>query len=694
MIDIFRGYVRTNDKKPIQKFKGVETLPTLEEVSKYDEYAGILNDDYVVMDIDDGIEADKAFELVKHLNLNCKVVNTSRGKHFIFKKNPELKLKGTTKNINALGFTFDIRIGINQYIVVKYKGVIREVVRDFDETKPIETFPRFFAPITSTNVFTSMGDGDGRNGKLFSHIATLSHCGFKKDEIIDIVTWINMFCFDDPLSDSEMKSITRDESFSNLVTFDIEEDFKEEKHEFVPSNYSDVAMAELFANYYKDELRYNKGTDWLVWNGKVWELSDLKAQKKYIEFLKKVLKAAQNELKKAFGGFNPSKEDIAKAQAFYNYVIKMSDAGKISSVLKIARSFLEIDVSELDANPFELNTPNGIINLKDGTIRSHDATSFCTKITNASMSDDGLDMWMELLNKVTGNDPEYISYLQVICGVIAIGKVYNEAMVIAHGNGHNGKSTLFNTIYKVLGDYSGKIPADALTTKVKTAKVELAELFGKRFILASETEEGQKLSNQMLKQIASTDAITGEKKYHDPFVFEPTHTALLYTNFLPRIASLDNGTKRRIIVCPFNQVIDNPKKDYAEKLYEHSKGAILKWVVEGAKRFFESDYKLPPCKAVDSSKDEYIQDNDWLSSFLEDCCNVGEAESQTGSVLYKAYRQWCNDTGEYPKRNRDFAQALLMCGFECKKTKKCNVWKGLSLDPTRTKGKTIDTDFL
>lgn len=697
MINIFRGYVRTNDKKPIQKFKGVEELPSLDEVSKYDEYAGILNDEYCVMDIDDAIEANKAYEFVKHLNLNCKVVNTSRGKHFIFKKNPDLALKGTTKNINALGFTFDIRIGVNQYIVVKYKGVVREVIQEFDESRAIDVYPRFFAPISSTNVFTSMGEGDGRNGKLFGHIAVLNRCGFSKKEIIDICHWINEFVFDEPLDEKEMKSITRDESFDNLVTFKVEDEFSIDEGEntsFKPTNYSDVAMAKLFANSYKDEVRYNKGTDWLVWNGKVWEMSELKAQRKYIEFLEKVLKTAQNGLSKAYKGFNPSKEEIAKAQAFYNYVIKMSDAGKISAVLKIARSFLEVDVSELDANPFELNTPVGIIDLKTGETKDHDPASFCTKITNASPTEDGENMWVELLNKVTGNDQEYIDYLQVICGVIAIGKVYNEAMVIAYGGGHNGKSTLFNTIYKVLGDYSGKIPADALTTKMKSAKVELAELFGKRFVLASETEEGQKLSNQMLKQIASTDAITGERKYHDPFVFEPTHTALLYTNFLPRLTTLDNGTKRRIIVCPFNQTIENPRKDFAEKLYERSKGAILRWIVMGAKRFYESNYVLPSCKTVEGSKKEYIEDNDWMATFLEECTIIGELESQAGGVLYKAYRQWCEDSGIYPRNNKEFAHSLINAGFSVKKTKKCNVWKGLSLDPTRTKGRTLDTEFL
>ena len=692
MINIFRGYIHTKDKKPIQKFKGVDNLPTLEDVTNSDEYAGILNDDYLVMDVDDTIESDKVYELVKELDLNCKVVKTTRGKHFIFKKNPKYVLKGTTKNINALGVEFDIRVGINQYIVVKFGGVVREVLRDFDESKELTLFPHYFIPINSTNRFTSMGEDSGRNGKLFGHIATLIRNGFSKEEVLDICKWINDFMFDSPLKESELKSICRDEAFKNLKVFNVEEDFGT-RPEFKPSNYSDLAMAELFSKHYIAELRYNKGTDWLVWNGKVWEMSELKAEQKYIKFLKKVLKCAQMEVNNAYDGTG-NKQAIDEANKFYRFVLKMQDAGKIASVLKLSRSFMDIDISALDANPFDLNTPIGIVDLKTGSIREHDASSFCTKITKVAPTKEGIKMWQDLLNLVTKDDPEYIEFLQVLCGAIVIGKVYNEALIIAQGSGANGKSTVFNTISKVLGNYAGKIPAESLTTRAKNIKVDLAELFGKRLILASETEEGQRLSNQMLKQIASVDEITGEKKYHDPFVFEPTHTAILYTNFLPRLGSLDNGTKRRIIICPFNAEIKNPQKDFAEKLYQESSGAILDWLIEGAKKFINGSYVLPQCIIANNARTNYFEENDWLSNFINDCCNLGELEKQSGSELYKAYKQWCQDIGEYPKRNRDFANALEMIGLVSKKTNKCFMWIGISLDPDRTIGKTTDSTFL
>ena len=701
MVEIFRGYVPTKEKTPTQKFKeeGGYSLLSLEEVQDLDEYAGILNDQFVVMDVDDSVEADKTYEIVKMLGLNIRVVKTTRGKHFIFKKSPRYPLKGTTKEINAFGFTFDIRIGVNQYIVCKYGGKVREVEQDFDETKPISEFHHYFIPLRDKkdrHVFTSMTSGSGRNGALYSHIPTLIHNGFLRDEVEDILHIINEYVFDELMSDAEMRTILRNEAFENITYHSAEDDFKETIREygFKPDHYSDLGMAILFAKYYSNRVRYNEATGWLTWNGKVWEFGEHHAKKIYFEFLENVHKTAMFEMNSVLKKPNADKDEIAKVKAFVNFTLSMQNGPKISSVFKLIQTQVNIDARLLDANPWELNTPDGIVNLQTGELKPHNADSFCTKITLKSPYKKDGKMFNDLIHLLTDNDEEYIHFLKVLCGICAIGKVYNEAMIIAFGKGHNGKSTLFNSVADLLGDYSGKIPAEALTSKNRSTKVELAELLGKRLILASETEEGQKLSTQMLKQIASTDKITGEKKYKDPIVFVPTHTAILYTNFLPKLGSLDLGTRRRIIVCPFNAVIDKPKKDYADKLKEVDGEDIMAWIVEGAKEFYESSFNLPKCKVADEAKNEYIKDNNLIESFVEDCCVTGEMEQQLSSELYKAYQQWCKDTGEYPKRNTDFKTLLEALGYTLKKTNKGNKWLGLSLDPTRPIGKTSTGEFL
>ena len=110
---------------------------------------------------------------------------------------------------------------------------------------------------------------------------------------------------------------------------------------------------------------------------------------------------------------------------------------------------------------------------------------------------------------------------------------------------------------RVLGTYSGAISADALTAGCRrNVKPEIAELKGKRLIIAAELEEGMRLSTSILKQLCSTDQIRGEKKFKDPFDFVPSHTVVLYTNHLPKVSASDDGTWRRLIVIPFHAKIE------------------------------------------------------------------------------------------------------------------------------------------
>ena len=213
------------------------------------------------------------------------------------------------------------------------------------------------------------------------------------------------------------------------------------------------------------------------------------------------------------------------------------------------------DINLFDAQENYLNTPVATIDLKKGLdgARPHNPEDLLTKITNASPGDEGKDLWDDALQLFFCGDQDLIGYVQETVGLAAIGKVYEEALVIAYGEGRNGKSTFWNTVSRVLGTYSGAISADALTAGCRrNVKPEIAELKGKRLIIAAELEEGMRLSTSILKQLCSTDQIRGEKKFKDPFDFTPSHTVVLYTNHLPKVSASDDGTWRRLIVIPFH----------------------------------------------------------------------------------------------------------------------------------------------
>jgi P4 family phage/plasmid primase-like protien len=702
MINPFRGYVRTKDKKPCRKFGSGETLLTLEEAERFEEYAGILSGEVVVKDCDDADEAERLLRVVRDRDLNCRVYRTTHGLHFMFRAGKE-KMSGVVKAIDALGFTFDVRSGTNMYMVLKWQGKTREIIRDFDESRPIDECPIWLAPVRGSAKFTGMTDGGGRNGALFRHIGILVRNGFSSEEIKLALRLVNEYAFGEPLDDAEMRKLCRDEAIEKFMAFSAERDFAGSLR---PSALTDIAMAEAFARECGAHVRFDPSADWRVWCGAKWEMSELKAQQMYIDFAKRVLDDAKKELKDAYAdsalaevGDDEDSDDRAKralkaAETYHKWVLKMCDHGKISGVLRLARSALEISVNEFDSDAFALNTPDGIIDLRTNTVSPHTPDAKCTKMTKRSPDSRNRELWDDCLFEVTCGDGEYRTYLQYLAGAMAIGKVYHEALIIAHGAGANGKSTVFNTIAAVFGDYAGKIPAEALTTKAKNVKVDLAELVGKRFILASETEEGQRLSSSMLKQIASVDSITAERKYCDPFTFTPTHSTLLYTNHLPKIGSNDTETWRRIVVAPFGAVIKNPKPDYAEQLLEKAGGAVMAWIIEGARLFISHGFKLPPCAAVDGAVERYKADNDWLGDFISECCVVGDRERCAGGALYKTYRAWAIETGEYARRSRDFAEALRVAGFEWRKTRTGAEWSGLAISGTRTFGRTAEDDFL
>ena len=234
----------------------------------------------------------------------------------------------------------------------------------------------------------------------------------------------------------------------------------------------------------------------------------------------------------------------------------------------------------------------------------------------------------------------------------------------------------------MLGTYSGNMSADTLTVGCKrNVKPELAEAKGKRMIIAAELEEGMRLNTSNVKQLCSTDEIYAEKKYKAPFSYVPTHTLVLYTNHLPRVGAIDQGTWRRLIVIPFNAKIEGKAdiKNYADFLFKMAGGAVLQWIIEGAKRVIASDYKIAQPRVVQDAIQKYKENNDWLSHFLEDCCEIDPSNEAKSGEVYNTYRSYCNQMGEYARSTTDFYTAIEAADFTRHKTKKGMLIRGFRL---------------
>lgn len=476
-----------------------------------------------------------------------------------------------------------------------------------------------------------------------------------------------------------------------------------------PTDYSDVGQATVLAREYSDRLCYSSATSFLVYNGSVWEESETKPRSVAQELTNRQLKEADNEIKKAtdemmkngawklLTSMGPKKantvfsEEQAQSYQYYlnattyrEFAIKRRNSQYITAALKEASGMVEINPKQLDEDGFLLNTPSRTYDLRIGlaSAREHRPTDYITKCTEVDPSDEGMEIWQDNLRKVFCDDSNLINYVQEIVGLTAIGEVKWEGLIIAYGEGRNGKSTFWNSISKVLGNYSGNMSADTLTAGCRrNVKPEMAEIKGKRLIIAAELEEGMRLSTSVVKQLCSTDHIVAEKKFQAPFRFTPTHTVVLYTNHLPKVGALDDGTWRRIIVIPFNAIIEGTSdiKNYADYLFEKAGGAILSWIIEGAKHVIDKGYHLDAPKLVDEAIKKYKDNNDWLGHFLLECCDLDPRFRAKSGEVYAAYRNYSDKMGEYTRSNGDFNAALESNGIGWKKSNTGNILLGLRL---------------
>ena len=502
-----------------------------------------------------------------------------------------------------------------------------------------------------------------------------------------------------PLEESELNAIIESakgyaEEIIKSDSYIPPEVYSRLKGEYEPDDYTDIGQAKVFEKVFGEVVKFSPETRCLVYNGVYWEESDEKARllvhqltELQMQDADSLLKFWETELKEAGAGVGLDEklttkqitsvltakqkviyEQYQRAVQYKAFVLKRRGTFAINAVVKEAAPHLAIVVGTLDSETYLLNTPAGTYDLRAGAdvVYPHKAEDYITKVTAVSPSDEGMELWEAMLDVVFCGDQELKSYVQQLAGLAAIGGVFAENLIIAYGEGRNGKSTLFNVIARVLGSYSGSLSADVLTNSCRrNIKPELAELRGKRLVIASELEEGNGLNTAVLKQLCSTDPIYAEPKYRRPFSFIPTHLAVLCTNHLPSIGTMDTGTWRRIKVVPFNAVIqgDSEVKNYTEYLFKSAGGAILKWIMDGSKMVIENGYKIEAPDAVKSVVEEYRATNNDFQEFLDSCCNVGDGYSIPSGELYTAYRSYATSQGFFPKNKQDFYSNLERAGF-------------------------------
>lgn len=201
------------------KVQGKKTVKHPWRSQDLDEYAAILGDETILIDVDNAETSELLFHIVQDLGLKCRVYATTRGKHFYF-RNPEGYVeKSWTKQTLALGIETDSKVGRNNsYAIMRFNGVDREIIAGLPgrwNSRPSQVVD----PGKNQHEVLGYESRRRRNQALFNYILTLQSEDFTKEEARETIRMINRYVLEDPLSDRELETILRDDAFKKPIFF-------------------------------------------------------------------------------------------------------------------------------------------------------------------------------------------------------------------------------------------------------------------------------------------------------------------------------------------------------------------------------------------------------------------------------------------------------------------------------------------
>ena len=413
---------------------------------------------------------------------------------------------------------------------------------------------------------------------------------------------------------------------------------------------------------------------WLIWDGKRWKTDNHREIYDYAH------KLVGFYLKKALDTYD------AREQQFWMDVAKSSSANsKQKNVVDMLKSQVPTHPDELDTQPMLLNCGNGTIDLETGKLQKHRQQDLITKITNTNY-DPGAECprWMRFLDEIFNSNQNLIKFMQRAVGYALTSEIREHVLLVLHGTGRNGKSTLLETMIDILGDYAKPSAPDLLMQKRNdTHPTEIAELKGMRLVACVETEEGHRLKEGLVKRLTGGDTQKGRFIHQDWFEFRQTHKLFLAVNRKPDIRGTDEGIWSRIRLIPFDVKIDDDKQDpkLMQKLIKEAPG-ILAWAVQGCLDWQKEGLGNP--QEVKEASTNWREDADVVGRFIEDRCIIKESATAPGGLLYSEYQDWCDSQGERPNSNKIFAEKLREKGYEKDQTRKGAIWKGIGLLDTKS----------
>lgn len=311
-----------------------------------------------------------------------------------------------------------------------------------------------------------------------------------------------------------------------------------------------------------------------------------------------------------------------------------------------------VNLDDLDARPWELNTPSGIVDLTSGQLLPSDASRLHTKVT-ACTPDQAADpsRWLAFLADTFGADEQLVAYLQRLIGYSATGSVAKHVLPFCVGTGGNGKGVFLEALVGVLGDYATTAPSGFLMAKAHAGhETEIARLAGMRMVVCSEVADDDRFDEVKVKQLTGGDTLTARFMRQDHFTFRPSHKLWLMANEQPAVRAGGRAFWRRLRLIPFlHEVPEEKMMDDLQGILAREHGpALLAWIVQGAAAYHQSGLQEPD--SVKTATNHYAADQDTVARFVAVRCHQAASDQVQINVtkFREAYDHWCFQEGETP----------------------------------------------
>ncbi len=419
---------------------------------------------------------------------------------------------------------------------------------------------------------------------------------------------------------------------------------RDEAEEAAPPAFSDDALAAAFSAEHGGRLLHVAvWGQWLLWDGTRWARDETLA----VPDLARGVCRAQSVIA----------GERAKDGPATPWVKRLAGAQTVGAVVALARADRRHarPSDAFDAEPWALNTPAGVVDLRTGTMRPRRADDLPTKVAGTAPGD-GCPRWLEFLAEITGGDPEVISYLRRWAGYCLTGETREHAFLFLVGPGGNGKSVLVNTLAAAMGDYAATAPMETfMAAQHDRHPTDLAMLRGARLVLANETDAGRALAESRLKALTGGDRITARFMRQDFFTYQPAFKLVMVGNHRPVIRNPDDALRRRLHLLPIAFRPEAPDQNLGARLRGELPG-ILGWAVEGCLEWQRDGLGMP--EAVRLATAEFFAEQDLLAQWLTERCEQKATFTAASASLYRNWTHWAQERGEIPGTQKAFSAEL------------------------------------